>query len=168
MALSLYRCRRRFPGPSCRSDSNAINRSRINPHNCALGANFSRKSPTKEVPVTNLPPFRLFSPRIARIITAAAAVSIGLSLHAQSKTDAKADSDELVLSNGDTLHGKFVNEIGGKITFHTDAFGDLTVGWDKIKALHTSQKVAVLSDQEKAPSKKAAQHLPTGTLSVEN
>jgi len=38
--------------------------------------------------------------------------------------------DTLVLSNGDTLHGKLVEEAGGTVTFHCDPLGDvkLTVG----------------------------------------
>ena len=51
-----------------------------------------------------------------------------------------------MLSNGDTLHGKFVSEIAGKVTFHSDPLGDVSLGWDKIKELHTSQKFAVLDD----------------------
>ncbi len=102
------------------------------------------------------------------LLTAAVALSTAFPSSAQSKNDAKGDPDVLVLNNGDTLHGKFVRVIDGKVTFHTDAFGDMTLGWDKIKELNTSEKYAVLSVQEKAPSKKVAQHLPTGTVAVEN
>ncbi len=62
------------------------------------------------------------------------------------KPDANSEPDVLVLSNGDTLHGKFVSEIAGKVTFHSDPLGDVSLGWDKIKELHTSQKFAVLSE----------------------
>lgn len=92
----------------------------------------------------------------------------GITGYAQTQNNASGDSDVLVLKNGDTLHGKFINEIAGKVTFHTDAFGDMTLGWDKIKELHTAQKFAVLNDQEKPPSKKEARQLPTGNLQVEN
>ncbi len=102
------------------------------------------------------------------LITAAIVLCTAFAGSAQSNNDAKGDPDVLVLSNGDTLHGKFVKVIDGKVTFHTDSFGDMTLGWDKIKELHTSEKYAVLSNQEKAPSKKVAQHLPTGAVVVEN
>src|SRR5437868_5148394 len=59
---------------------------------------------------------------------------------AQSKP--ASDADVLVLSNGDTLHGKFVNEVGGKVTFHSDPLGDVSVPWEKIKELHSAQKLA--------------------------
>ena len=51
---------------------------------------------------------------------------------------AAAPPDVLVLVNGDTLHGKFVNAIDGKVTFHSDPLGDVNLEWDKIKELHTA------------------------------
>ena len=106
--------------------------------------------------------------RIAWVVAAAIALSGSFVGNAQATGDTKSDPDVLVLSNGDTLHGKFVNETDGKVTFHTDAFGDMTLGWDKIKELHSAQKFAVLNDQQKAPTKKAASQLPTGTLRMED
>jgi hypothetical protein len=82
------------------------------------------------------------------------------------KPTASPEPDVLVLSNGDTLHGKLVNEIAGKVTFHSDALGDIALGWDKIKELHTSQKFAVLNDQVKVRSKKAVRQIPVGTLEL--
>jgi Protein of unknown function, DUF481 len=76
--------------------------------------------------------------------------------------------DELVLSNGDTLHGKFVNAIDGKVTFHSDPLGDVTLGWDKIKELHTSGNFAVFDKNVKISGKKGAAALPTGTVEVSN
>jgi len=83
---------------------------------------------------------------------------------AQSATAA----DVVVLSNGDTLHGKLVNSSDGKITFHSDALGDISVGWDKIKELHTNGSYAVLDKSVKARGKKDAGAIPTGQLEVAN
>ncbi len=90
---------------------------------------------------------------------------------AQSKPNpatANSAPDVLVLSDGDTLHGKFVKEMGGTVTFHTESLGDIDLSWDKVKELHTAQSFAVLSTQDKARGKKAAQNLPEGTLEVTN
>jgi hypothetical protein len=107
-----------------------------------------------------------------RSATIAAALSAGIFCSAQSnpapKPAANPEPDVLVLSNGDTLHGKFVNEIAGRVTFHSDALGDISLGWDKVKELHTNQKFAVLSNQVKARTKKAARQIPVGTLELAN
>jgi hypothetical protein len=79
---------------------------------------------------------------------------------------AAAAPDVVVLSNGDTLHGKLVNESGGKVTFHTDSLGDVSIGWDKIKELHTSGSYAVLDKNLKLKNKKSAAQIPSGSLEV--
>ncbi len=62
---------------------------------------------------------------------------------------AAAPQDVLVLSNGDTLHGKFVDAIDGKVTFHCDPLGDLTLEWAKIKELaHRWQFCRLRQDRE--------------------
>ena len=81
---------------------------------------------------------------------------------------AAATPDVLVLSNGDTLHGKLVSESGGKVTFHSDALGDISIDWDKIKELHTSGSYAVLDKTVKIRGKKSAAQIPTGPLEVTN
>lgn len=91
-------------------------------------------------------------------------LAMGVSLLAQGKPD--ADSDVLVLSNGDTIHGKFVNQIGGNVMFHSDPLGDLTVPWEKIKELHTAGKFAVLDKNVKLRRKEDEQKIPIGTVDV--
>jgi hypothetical protein len=76
--------------------------------------------------------------------------------------------DTLVLSNGDTLHGKFVSEISGKVTFHSDPLGDVTLEWSKIKELHTTGTFAVINKNVKIRSRKKSASIPTGTLDVTN
>lgn len=91
------------------------------------------------------------------------ALCLGVALAEAPKSPAPA-ADVVVLSNGDTLHGKFVKEVGGKITFHSDSLGDLEIPWEKIKELHTAEKFAVLDKTMKLRGKQAANQLPTGTL----
>lgn len=74
--------------------------------------------------------------------------------------------DILVLSNGDTLHGKFVSEVAGKVTFHTDSLGDLTLTWDKIKELHTESKFAVLDKTVKLRGKNETSKIPVGAVDM--
>jgi hypothetical protein len=98
----------------------------------------------------------------------AAGLALALPCPGQSKPAADAAPDVLVLSNGDTLHGKFVNEIGGKVSFHSDPLGDISVAWDKVKELHTGQKLAVLDKTVKLRGKKAGEQIPVGTVDVAN
>lgn len=89
-------------------------------------------------------------------------LAAALAVIAQTSTTA----DVLVLSNGDTLHGKLVNSADGKITFHSDALGDLSVSWDKIKELHTAGSYAVIDKTVKIHSKKNAGTIPEGQLEI--
>lgn len=95
----------------------------------------------------------------------AASVATAPPAVAQGSTKADPAPDTIVFSNGDTLHGKFVNEIGGKVSFHTDQLGDLTIDWSNIKELHTAGSFAVLDKSVKVRGKKGAQ-IPAGPLTV--
>ena len=90
--------------------------------------------------------------------------TITIPCSAQAKPDAAPDT--LVLSNGDTLHGKLVNEVGGKVNFHSDPLGDISVPWENIKELHAAGKFAVLDKTVKLRGKKHALQIPSGALDV--
>lgn len=97
-------------------------------------------------------------------------VALGTTLTcvAQTKSASNSAPDALVLSNGDTLHGKFVNAIHGKVTFHSDPLGDITLDWEKIKELRTGQTVAVIDKSVKLQGRKNEGKIPTGTVEVAN
>jgi hypothetical protein len=79
----------------------------------------------------------------------------------------KPTPDTITFTNGDHLTGKLTRETAGSVTFHSDIAGDLTVTWDKIEELHSSQTFAVL-EKGVIPSRKAGEsQIPIGTLSVE-
>ncbi len=109
-----------------------------------------------------LPRFHPFVSLLSLLLAA-----VPFSLHAQN-ADKNKDPDTLVLSNGDTLHGKLVQETGGTVTFHSDPLGDLTLSWDKIKELHSSATFAVMTPDMKKHDKRAALDLPKGTVEVAN
>ncbi len=120
-------------------------------------------------------PFRTSFPflhRGLRLLLFFAALGVPLSgtlvRAAQSDPAPNPAPDVLVLNNGDTLHGKFVSEVEGKVTFHSDPLGDVSLAWDKIKELHTSEKFAVLDKSVKLRSKKSAQQIPVGSIEVAN
>ena len=95
-----------------------------------------------------------------------ATLSLSLRPAAWSQSTPAPTQDVLVLSDGDILHGKFVSEVQGKIKFHTDSLGDVTLGWDKIKELHAGQQFAIIDDRVKVDGKKTAGNIPVGTFDV--
>jgi hypothetical protein len=109
---------------------------------------------------------RRFPVSLAALLTLA--LSSGIPAASQAKPAANPAPDVLVLSNGDTLHGKFVSEVGGKVTFHTDSLGDVSLTWDKIKELHTAEPFTVLDKTVKLRGKNKANSLPSGDLDVTN
>ncbi len=103
---------------------------------------------------------------LARVIVLVAFAALSGARCAAEEPAPKPAADALVLSNGDTLHGKLVSEVAGKITFHTDSLGDVTVTWDKIKELHSSQTFAVLDKNAKRGSDRHAAQIPSGTVDM--
>ncbi len=91
-------------------------------------------------------------------------ITLGTAMTCAAQT--KPAPDVLVLSNGDTLHGKLVSNVQGTVTFHSDVLGDISLTWDKIKELHTSEPFAVIDNKRKITGKKQAAQIPTGTLQV--
>lgn len=105
-------------------------------------------------------PYRLFLFALPLML---ATMPFGLQAQEKSK-----DPDTLVLSNGDTLHGTLMQEAGGTVTFHSESLGDVTIGWDKIKSLQTSQPFAVLTPEMKKRNRRAARAMPKGAVDVAN
>jgi hypothetical protein len=61
------------------------------------------------------------------------------------KKDAKGETpDVIVFANGDQLTGKFLRSVEGKVVFHSDLAGDVTVSWDKVKEIRSESKFVVL------------------------
>lgn len=99
----------------------------------------------------------------------AAVLSAAAFCGAQSKPAAANPApDVLILSNGDVLHGKFVSETAGKVTFHSDPLGDIAVSWDKVKELHAGARFGVLSKNTVLSSRKSVGQIPVGPVEVAN
>jgi hypothetical protein len=78
-----------------------------------------------------------------------------------------APPDVVVLSNGDTLHGKLVNATADNVNFHSDPLGDISIPWDKVKELHAAGEYAVLNKNTTYGRKNVAS-IPVGPLEVTN
>jgi hypothetical protein len=90
--------------------------------------------------------------------------------HAQAapaKTAAPAP-DVIIFTNGDQLTGKLLREVGGSVTFHSDIAGDVTVTWDKIKSIHTSQQFAVIEQGQHVTRKTPDADVAQGVVQVQD
>ena len=96
------------------------------------------------------------------------ALGTALTLAAQTKPAENKAPDVLVLSNGDTLHGKVVSVLNGAVNFHSDVLGDLSLSWDKVKELHTAEPFAVIGKNVKLSGRKSVGEVPKGTIAVED
>lgn len=91
-----------------------------------------------------------------------------LSIAAHGADKPKPEPDVLVFANGDTLHGQLVKEVTGKVTFHTNALGDVVIPWSDIKEIHAGERYGVLTKGLKLGRKKALDQIPSGSLDMTN
>jgi len=74
--------------------------------------------------------------------------------------------DTLTLTDGERLTGKLVRVVGTSVTFHSDAVGDVTVDWSKVKELTTSGKFAVIPKGFAFKRNETDGRIPVGSVSV--
>jgi hypothetical protein len=74
--------------------------------------------------------------------------------------------DTLTLTDGEKLIGKLVRATGAAVTFHSDAGGDVTIPWAKIKELTSSRRFAVIPKGIQLHRKEADAMIPRGTIAL--
>jgi hypothetical protein len=97
-----------------------------------------------------------------------AALGLACALPLQAQTAAGPAPDVIYFTNGDQLTGKLSNEVNGKVTFHSDIAGDVTVTWDKIKSIKTSQQFAVIQQGQHVNRKTAKGDVALGNVVVQD
>lgn len=86
----------------------------------------------------------------ASVLSLALALTCGTAFPAFATAPKKAarspnpPKDTLIFANGDTLTGTFDREVSGKVYFHSDELGDVSVPWKNIRSLQTRSRFAVL------------------------
>lgn len=80
----------------------------------------------------------------------------------------KPEPDVLLFIDGERLTGQFVKSSGTSLTFKSDAVGEITVDWSKVKELQSSVKVAVIPKGVKLRRASDAISIRQGTLSVQD
>ena len=109
-----------------------------------------------------------FRATFAAVLLVTAVLLSSSAAQAKDKKAATPEPDVLVLSNGDTLHGRFVRAINGMVTFHSEVLGDVTLPWSKIKSLSTHEDFAVVQKGVELPGNTHTEQLPAGRLEVED
>jgi Protein of unknown function, DUF481 len=97
-----------------------------------------------------------------------AMLSLVLAVPGYAQTPPAPAPDVITFTNGDQLTGKLLSEVAGSVTFHSDIAGDVTVTWDKIKSIHTSQQFAVVQQGQRVTRKTADTDIAHGPIEVEN
>ena len=117
---------------------------------------------------------RLFSRRssyLRLVLPAVLGLVSVLPLHSQTAAPAAAAPpapDVIVFTNGDQLTGKLLREVNGSVTFHSDIAGDVTVTWDKIKSIHSSQQFAVIQQGQHVTKKTSDAEVAQGAVQVQD
>ncbi len=102
------------------------------------------------------------------IVSAGLGLAFVAPLHAQNAAAPPAAPDVIIFTNGDQLTGKLLREVAGSVMFHSDIAGDVTVTWDKIKSIHTSQQFAVIQEGQHVTRKTADADIAQGNVQVQD
>lgn len=82
------------------------------------------------------------------------------------QTAPKPDPDVLELNDGEKLIGHLVSAAGASLTFHSDAAGDVTIDWAKVKTLKSAGKFAVAEKGAVLDKHADLTKVPQGTVSA--
>src|SRR5579884_732327 len=82
-------------------------------------------------------------------------------LHAQATTP-----DVLILTDDERVSGKLISSSDSSVTFQSDILGKLTIGWDKVKELHTSGTFAVIPKHVKLKKGEIPNSIQRGSVDV--
>jgi hypothetical protein len=111
---------------------------------------------------------RMFSRHSITLCAVLAFVLPGQAQSAPADKSAAPAPDVLVFTNGDQLTGKLLREVSGSVTFHSDMAGDVTVTWDKIKSIHSSQQFAVIQPGQHVNRKTPEAAIAHGPIQVQD
>jgi hypothetical protein len=93
---------------------------------------------------------------------------LGLLRTPQLRAQEGSNPDILLFADGERLTGHFVKATGSAVTFKSDALGEITADWSKVKELQTTAKVAVIPKGVRIRKPADAANIPQGTLTVQD
>ena len=78
----------------------------------------------------------------------------------------KPEPDVMELNDGEKLIGHLVSAAGGTVVFHSDAAGDVTIDWAKVKTLKAAGKFATIGKGVVLDKHADLSKIPQGTVSA--
>lgn len=100
------------------------------------------------------------------VLILACAMAAPLLLGQQPAGKAAEQKDVLVFTDGERIVGKFERSNGGSAIFKSDAIGEITVDWSKVKELTTSQQFAVIPKNVLLKQHGDTSKVPEGSIAV--
>jgi hypothetical protein len=95
------------------------------------------------------------------------ALAVGAFQQIQAQTPApKPDPDTLLFTDGEKLIGHFVRSTGDNVIFKSDALGEQTIPWTKVKELHAAERYVVVGKSVKLTRHTDISGLPKGSVSA--
>ena len=79
---------------------------------------------------------------------------------------AAAEPDVLISTSGEKFIGALESATAAEVTFKSQAAGEITVPWSKVKELHSALRFAVIPKNAKFAREEEAKAIPEGTVSV--
>jgi hypothetical protein len=84
----------------------------------------------------------------------------------QEGSRAAGKSDVLLLTSGEQLTGRLEHADSSKVTFRSDALGEIAVDWSKITELRSTGRFAVIPKQVRLRRYEGTAGIPQGTVSM--
>jgi len=81
-------------------------------------------------------------------------------------SSAAAEPDVLISAGGEKFIGELESATADEVTFKSQAAGEITVPWSKVKELHSTRRFAVIPKNVKISGTEEAKAIPQGTVSV--
>jgi hypothetical protein len=100
------------------------------------------------------------------LLTASIVFVSSVAFAQQTPATPKPAPDVLIFTNGDQLTGKLTSSVGGKILFHSDMAGDLTIPFDKIRELRSGSNPDQFAVLRKGAPVNKSTPAPEGTISI--
>jgi Protein of unknown function, DUF481 len=79
-----------------------------------------------------------------------------------------AEPDVLISTSGEKFVGELESATAAEVTFKSQAAGEITVSWSKVKELHSTRRFVVIPKNVKISGGEDVKRIPEGAISADN